>query len=88
MNLGVIVVMKPMYKINDDEEESDNEFVHNLEDYVPTDDEANDETKDVEEEAYERISKELYGDVNVKLTDAEHNDEEKGDVDMTDDAHV
>ncbi|GJU73885.1 hypothetical protein Tco_1265290 [Tanacetum coccineum] len=39
-------------------------------------------------EEYERISKELYGDVNVKLTDAEHNDEEKGDADMTNDAHV
>nr|GEZ27906.1 hypothetical protein [Tanacetum cinerariifolium] len=30
----------------------------------------------------------LYGDVNVKLTDAEHNDKEKGDADMTDAAHV
>ncbi|GJV26397.1 hypothetical protein Tco_1379092 [Tanacetum coccineum] len=36
------------YKINDDEEESDNEFVHTPEDYVPTNDEANDETKDEE----------------------------------------
>ncbi|GJX19379.1 hypothetical protein Tco_0222056 [Tanacetum coccineum] len=73
---------------NDDEEESDNEFVHTPEDYVPTDDEANDETKDVDEEEYEKISEELYGDVNVRLTYAEHNDEEKGDVDMTNVVHV
>ncbi|GJT87759.1 hypothetical protein Tco_1069476 [Tanacetum coccineum] len=72
---------------NDDEDESDNEFVHTPEDYVPTDDETNDETKDVDEEDYERISEELYSDVNVKLIDAEHNDEEKGDAYMTDVAH-
>nr|GEU54364.1 hypothetical protein CTI12_AA475510 [Tanacetum cinerariifolium] len=55
---------------------------------IPTDDETNDETNDVDKEEYERISKELYGDVNVKLTDAEHNDEEKGDADMTYAVHV
>ncbi|GJY29294.1 hypothetical protein Tco_0405061 [Tanacetum coccineum] len=75
-------------EINDDEEESDNEFVHTSEDYVPNDDEANDKTKYVDEEEYERISEELYGDVNVRLTDAEHNDEEKGDADMINVAHV
>ncbi|GKE27715.1 hypothetical protein Tco_1443099 [Tanacetum coccineum] len=48
---------------NDEDEESEDAFVHTLEDYVPTDDERNDETKD-------------------------HNDEEKGDADMTDAAHV
>ncbi|GKA04875.1 hypothetical protein Tco_0683995 [Tanacetum coccineum] len=73
---------------NDDEEESDNECVHTPEYYVPTDDEANNETKDVYDEEYERISEELYGDVNVRLTYAKHNDEEKGDADMIDAAHV
>nr|GEU61188.1 retrovirus-related Pol polyprotein from transposon TNT 1-94 [Tanacetum cinerariifolium] len=73
---------------NDDEEESDNEFVHTPEDYVPTDDEADDETKDVDEEDYKRINEELYGDVNVRLTDAEHNDEEKEDSETTDATHV
>nr|GEX76063.1 hypothetical protein [Tanacetum cinerariifolium] len=45
----------------------------------------NNEEEEFEEafEEYERISKELYGAVNVKLTDAEHNDKEKGDA-----AHV
>ncbi|GJV55970.1 hypothetical protein Tco_1456975 [Tanacetum coccineum] len=46
---GVPNVSKAYSSINDDEEESDNEFVHTPEDYVPTDDEANDETKDVEQ---------------------------------------
>ncbi|GJV28269.1 hypothetical protein Tco_1384717 [Tanacetum coccineum] len=73
-------------EINDDEEESNNEFVHTPEDYVPSNDETND--KDVDEEEYERINEELYGDVNVRLTDAKHNDEEKGDANMTDVAHV
>ncbi|GKA64036.1 hypothetical protein Tco_0763642 [Tanacetum coccineum] len=70
--------------INDEDEESEDAFIHTPEDYVPT----NDETKDVDEEEYERISEEQYGDVNVKLTNAVHNDEEKGDADMTNVAHV
>nr|GEY79848.1 hypothetical protein [Tanacetum cinerariifolium] len=65
------------------EKEFEEAFVHTPEDYVPINDEINDETNYVDEEEYERISKELYGDVNVKLTDAEHNDKEKGDA-----AHV
>ncbi|GJT65219.1 hypothetical protein Tco_1016699, partial [Tanacetum coccineum] len=73
---------------NDDDEESHNEFVHTPEDYVPTNDETNDETKDVDEEEYDRIDKELYGDVNVRLTDAEQDDESEEDADMTDVAHV
>ncbi|GJT17881.1 hypothetical protein Tco_0876587 [Tanacetum coccineum] len=73
---------------NDEDEESKDAFVHTPEDYVPTDDETNDETKDVDEEEYERISEELCGDVNVKLIDVEHNDEEKGDAYMTNVAHV
>ncbi|GJX99676.1 hypothetical protein Tco_0356695 [Tanacetum coccineum] len=73
---------------NDDEKESDNKFVHTPPNYVPTDDETNDESNDVDEEKYDRIDKELYGDVNVRLKDAKHNDEEKGDADMTNAAHV
>ncbi|GJS78763.1 hypothetical protein Tco_0728644 [Tanacetum coccineum] len=72
---------------NDDEEESDDEFIHTLPNYVPTDDETNDESNDVDEEEYDRIDKELYGDVNVRLTDAEQDDEDEKDADMTDVAH-
>ncbi|GJY45505.1 hypothetical protein Tco_0434568 [Tanacetum coccineum] len=76
-------------KTSDDEEETqDDEFVHTPEDYVPTDDETNDESNDVTEEEYERINEELYGDVNVSLTDAEHTDKEKDDEEMTVVGHV
>ncbi|GKF57929.1 hypothetical protein Tco_0171466, partial [Tanacetum coccineum] len=34
-------------------------------------------------EEYERINEELYGDVNVSLTDVEPDDEDKGDKEMT-----
>ncbi|GKF34741.1 hypothetical protein Tco_0107941, partial [Tanacetum coccineum] len=50
-------------------------------DYVPTDDETNDESKEFNEEEYE----ELYGDVNIHLTDAEPTDKEK---DVKDDAQA
>nr|GEV78012.1 hypothetical protein [Tanacetum cinerariifolium] len=59
---------------NNDEEEFDNEFVHTPEDYVPTNDETNDESNDFNEEEYDKIDKELYGDVNVRLTDDEQDD--------------
>ncbi|GJS10294.1 hypothetical protein Tco_0367090 [Tanacetum coccineum] len=36
---------------------------------------------------YDRINKELYGDVNVSLTDAEQDDGDEEDADMTDVAH-
>nr|GFC44909.1 hypothetical protein [Tanacetum cinerariifolium] len=39
--------------------------------YVPTDAKMNDEIKDVDEEEYKRISEELSGDINVRLTDAD-----------------
>ncbi|GJU99942.1 hypothetical protein Tco_1329213 [Tanacetum coccineum] len=68
---------------DDKEETQDDEYVHTPEDYVPTDDETNDETNDVDEEEYDRIDRELYGDVNVRLTDAEPDDEDKGDKEMT-----
>nr|GEU77602.1 retrovirus-related Pol polyprotein from transposon TNT 1-94 [Tanacetum cinerariifolium] len=61
------------------EEIQDDEFVHTPEDYVPT----NDESNDVTEEEYERINEELYGDVNVSLTDAEPDDKDKGNKEMT-----
>nr|GEV56986.1 retrovirus-related Pol polyprotein from transposon TNT 1-94 [Tanacetum cinerariifolium] len=46
-------------EISNDEHESDYEFVHTPQDYVPSDDETNDETKDVDKEEYDRIDKEL-----------------------------
>nr|GEV44642.1 retrovirus-related Pol polyprotein from transposon TNT 1-94 [Tanacetum cinerariifolium] len=64
------------------EETQDDEFVHTPEDYVPTDDETNDESNDVTKEEYERINDELYGDVNVSLTDAEPTGKEKNDEEM------
>ncbi|GKE48290.1 hypothetical protein Tco_1479548, partial [Tanacetum coccineum] len=73
---------------NDDQEESDDEFVHTPLNYVPTDDEMNDESNDVDEEEYDRIEKELYGDVNVRLADVEQVDEGEEDANMTHVAHV
>nr|GEW80744.1 hypothetical protein [Tanacetum cinerariifolium] len=61
---------------NDDEEEFDNEFVHTPKDYVPTKDETNDESNDFNKEEYDKIDKELYGDVNVRLTDDEQDDKD------------
>ncbi|GJX86235.1 hypothetical protein Tco_0337009 [Tanacetum coccineum] len=56
--------------------------------YVPTDDETNDESNDVDEEEYDRIDKELYGDVNVRLAYTKQDDEGEEDAYMTDVAHV
>nr|GEV87295.1 hypothetical protein [Tanacetum cinerariifolium] len=65
---------------NDEEEaKQDDEFVHTPNDYVPTDDETNDEYKEFDEEEYE----ELYGDVNISLKDAKTVEKEKGDMEMT-----
>ncbi|GJS83430.1 hypothetical protein Tco_0749971 [Tanacetum coccineum] len=61
------------------------------EDVLESDDDheqADDEKLDVDEEEYDRIDKELYGDVNVRLTDAEQDDKGKEDADMTDAEHV
>ncbi|GJU74191.1 hypothetical protein Tco_1265596 [Tanacetum coccineum] len=63
----------------DEADEQNDEYIHTLENYVPTDDETNDETKEFDEEEYE----ELYGDVNISLTDAKPTNKEKGDVKMT-----
>ncbi|GJZ88724.1 hypothetical protein Tco_0660506 [Tanacetum coccineum] len=53
-------------------------------------DEANEqnESNDVTMEEYERINEELYGDVNISLTDAEPTDKEKDDEEMTVAGHV
>ncbi|GJS11026.1 hypothetical protein Tco_0367822 [Tanacetum coccineum] len=70
-------------KSDDEEEETqDDEYTHTLEGYVPTDDETNDESDYVTKDEYERINEELYGDVNVSLTDIEPADKEK-DKEMT-----
>ncbi|GKE04137.1 hypothetical protein Tco_1396155, partial [Tanacetum coccineum] len=72
---------------NDDEKETEDEFVHTPPNYVPNDDETNDESN-VNEEEYERINEELYGDVNVSLTDVKPANKEKDDDKMTDVGHV
>ncbi|GJR23977.1 hypothetical protein Tco_0972504, partial [Tanacetum coccineum] len=76
-------------KTSDDEEETqDDKFVHTLEDYVPPDDEINDESNDVTKEEYERVNEELHGDVNISLADAEPVGKEKDDEEMTIAGHV
>nr|GEW34179.1 retrovirus-related Pol polyprotein from transposon TNT 1-94 [Tanacetum cinerariifolium] len=57
---------------DDEEEEYEEEYVHTPENYVSTDD----EYEHVDEEEYE----ELYKDVNVRLKDAEHEEEGRGDA--------
>nr|GEW68099.1 hypothetical protein [Tanacetum cinerariifolium] len=64
-------------KTDDEKETQEDEFVHTLDDYLPTDDETDDEK-------YDRINKEMYDDVNVELKDAECADEGKGDEEMID----
>ncbi|GJZ31985.1 hypothetical protein Tco_0577032 [Tanacetum coccineum] len=73
---------------NDDEEETEDEFIHTPPNNVPTNDETNDESNDVDEEEYDRIDKELYGDVNIRLKDSEHKGEGKDNEKMTDVDHV
>ncbi|GJV03176.1 hypothetical protein Tco_1336745 [Tanacetum coccineum] len=82
-----------MMKMNDDSEDEgkdveNDEYVHTPEHYVPTEDETNDESDDVTEEEYEIINEELYGDVNVSLTNVEPTDKEKEDEEMTVAGHV
>nr|GEU75928.1 hypothetical protein [Tanacetum cinerariifolium] len=74
-------------EINDDEEEFDDEFVYTPPNYVPIDDETNDESNDVDKEEYDRTDKELYSDVYARLTDAEKDEEGEEDAYMTDVAH-
>ncbi|GKF52889.1 hypothetical protein Tco_0159799, partial [Tanacetum coccineum] len=56
---------------NDGKEKIEDEFMHTPPNYIPTDNETNDKSNDVDEEEYERIDKELYGDVSVSLRDLE-----------------
>ncbi|GKC40673.1 hypothetical protein Tco_1053057 [Tanacetum coccineum] len=75
-------------KSTEEDKESDDMFVHTPEDYVPTNDEMNNEAKGVDEEEYERIQRELYDDVNVRLTYVEQDDEGKEDAKITDATQV
>ncbi|GKB39176.1 hypothetical protein Tco_0884118 [Tanacetum coccineum] len=70
----------PNLNQNDDEEEEtqDDEYVHTLDYYVPTDEETNEEYKEFNKEEYE----ELYKDVNVRFKDEEHEKEGKEDAEM------
>ncbi|GJT63678.1 hypothetical protein Tco_1015158 [Tanacetum coccineum] len=68
---------------DDDEEEYDHEYVRTLSSYEST----NDQNEHVDEEEYDRIDKELYKDVNMKLKDVEHGEEGKGDAKKTDAGH-
>ncbi|GJR45870.1 hypothetical protein Tco_1313973 [Tanacetum coccineum] len=65
-----------------DTSEKEDEFVHTLDDYVPTDDE-NVDDENVDDEEYEHINKEMYNDVNVELKDTESPNEEKGNEEIT-----
>ncbi|GJX80054.1 hypothetical protein Tco_0328203 [Tanacetum coccineum] len=72
-------------KTSDDKEQTqDDEYIHTPEDYVPTDDVTNEESKEFDEEEYE----ELYGDVNISFKDVEPADKEKDDEEMTVTGHV
>nr|GEZ92616.1 hypothetical protein [Tanacetum cinerariifolium] len=66
-------------KIDDEEED---ECVHTPDDYVPNDD------KNIDDEEYDRINKEMYSDVNVKLKDIELEGKGKDDKEMTNFDHV
>ncbi|GJW31230.1 hypothetical protein Tco_0051262 [Tanacetum coccineum] len=62
--------------LNKTDNEKEDEFVHTPDDYVPTND------QNVDDEEYERINKEMYDEVNVKLKDAEPANKENGDEEM------
>ncbi|GJY75875.1 retrovirus-related pol polyprotein from transposon TNT 1-94, partial [Tanacetum coccineum] len=72
----------------DEADEQNDEYVHTPKHYVPTDDETNDELDDVTKEEYERTNEELYGDVNISLTDVEPADKEKINEEMIVAGHV
>ncbi|GJR35887.1 hypothetical protein Tco_1211571 [Tanacetum coccineum] len=68
--------------VQDDEEVQDSDDEPQYVDDERTNSE-NQETNDDEEETEDEIDRELYGDVNVRLTDAKPDDEDKGDKEMT-----
>ncbi|GKB49189.1 hypothetical protein Tco_0899942 [Tanacetum coccineum] len=61
--------------LNQTDEEEEDEFVHTPDNYVPTDD------KNIDNEEYDRINKEMYSDVNVELKDTELEGDQVKDVD-------
>ncbi|GJV63627.1 hypothetical protein Tco_1474455 [Tanacetum coccineum] len=63
--------------VSDDDDDDQQDYLH-----------TDDETNDVDDEEYIRINEEMYDDLNVELKDAELDDEEKGDAEMEDVAHV
>nr|GFA59344.1 hypothetical protein [Tanacetum cinerariifolium] len=73
---------------NDGDEKQDDEYVHTPNHYVPTKDKMNDESDEVTEEEYKRINEEIYGDVNISLTDVELADKEKDNEEMIVAGHV
>ncbi|GJS31177.1 hypothetical protein Tco_0491797 [Tanacetum coccineum] len=68
--------------LNKTDNEEENEFVHTLNDYVPTNDE------NIDDEEYNRINMEMYSDVNVELKDTKLEGKRKDDKEMTDVGHV
>ncbi|GKD69487.1 hypothetical protein Tco_1323577 [Tanacetum coccineum] len=66
--------------VNEEEEIHDEEYEHNPDDYVPIDEEADDENKEFNDEEYDK----LYKDMNVRSNVAEYEEVRKGDVEMTD----
>nr|GEW03331.1 putative reverse transcriptase domain-containing protein [Tanacetum cinerariifolium] len=63
--------------LNKTDDEQEDEFLHNLDDYVHTDNE------NVDDEEFERIYKEMYSDVNVELKDLACESKGKEDEEMT-----
>nr|GEZ10313.1 hypothetical protein [Tanacetum cinerariifolium] len=71
---------------DDDDQHGDDDDQHGDDDDQHGDDErteSDNPSSNVTEEQYERINEELYGDVNVSLTDAEPTNKEKDDEEMT-----
>ncbi|GJV73391.1 hypothetical protein Tco_1493386 [Tanacetum coccineum] len=68
--------------LNKTDDEEEDEFIHTLDDYIPTNDE------NIDDEEYNRINKEMYSDVNVELKETELEGKGKDDKEMTDVGHV
>ncbi|GKC32807.1 hypothetical protein Tco_1040101, partial [Tanacetum coccineum] len=73
--------VNPNLNLKHDEEEEihDDEYVHTPDYYIPDDEESHEDNKEFDDEEFEN----LYGDVNINLKDAEH-EEGKGDKEMID----
>nr|GEU44429.1 putative reverse transcriptase domain-containing protein [Tanacetum cinerariifolium] len=71
--------LAPPHSPHKEEEKQDDEFIHTHDDYVPTNDETNDESKEFDEEEYE----ELYGDegaANQVKDDAQETQKTEGPI--------